>query len=101
MFIKKNVVFTDMAGKRVIDTTKDIVDIGTLLPGRYNVSVSYALTVPPGYPKEISDLEAKYGIALTVREKIILGIYPLWGTRGVIYTPKHVTISHLDGQLIS
>lgn len=72
MFIKKNIVFTDNEGKRVIDTTKDIVNIGDLSTGTYTVSISYAMTVPPGYTQEISDLEKKYDIELTVREKAIL-----------------------------
>ncbi len=98
MFIKKNIIFTDSQGKRVVDTSEDIVNIKSLLPGKYKVSISYALSVPPGYPQEIKDLETKYGIELTIREKTILGLYPVWATRGVIYTPKKVSISNVSGQ---
>ena len=93
MFIKKNIVFKDTNGNAVIDTTKDIVDIGSLAPGTYNVQISYALTIPPGYNEEISALQQKYGITLTTREKYILGTFPQWATRGVIYAPKRVTLS--------
>lgn len=98
MFIKKNIVFTDEFGKTAIDTTKDIVDIGSLSKGIYNVKISYALTVPPGYTDEIASLEKKYDIALTVREKTILWVFPTRATRGVVYAPKKVTISNLQGQ---
>lgn len=98
MFIKKNIVFTDMNGERVIDTSKDIVDIKSLATGTYNVSISYALSIPPSYPQEIEDLEKKYGIELTIREKTILGLYAARSTRGVVYAPKHVVISNVEGQ---
>lgn len=101
MFVKKNITFTDAVGKRVIDTTKDIVNIGSLATGMYNVTISYALTIPPSYPDEIAGLEKKYDISLTTREKYILGMYPQWATRGVVYTPKHVTISHVQGDIKS
>lgn len=99
MFIKKNIVFTDSEGKRVIDTTKDIVDIAKLATGRYDVSINYMMTVPPTYTDEIASLEKKYDIELTVREKSILGVFPVWATRGVVYTPKHITISNPTGQM--
>lgn len=101
MFVKKNITFTNMNGVRVIDTSKDIVDIKGLEKGKYNVSVSYALSIPPGYPKEIAEHEKKYGIQLTIREKMILGLYAARSTRGVVYAPKHVTISNLEGQMKS
>lgn len=72
MFVEKNIVVTDMAGRGLIDTDQDIVDIRSLQPGKYNVTISYALTIPPSYPEEISQLEKKYGIELTMREKTIL-----------------------------
>lgn len=101
MFITKHITFTDLAGKTILSTTHDIVNIKDILPGKYNVTISYALNIPPSYPQEIADLEKKYDIELTLREKTILGLYPVWSTRGVVYTPKHVSISSLNGQMKS
>lgn len=96
MFITKHITFSDVAGKTVLSTTHDIVNIKDLLPGKYDVKISYALNIPPSYPEEIAALEEKYGIKLTIREKTILGLYPVWSTRGVVYTPKHVDISNIQ-----
>ena len=73
-----------------------MVDIGSLEPGKYTVSVRYSLNIPPSYGQEIADLEKKYGIELTMREKNILGMYPIWSTRGVVYAPNKVSIGQLQ-----
>jgi len=73
-FVKKYINIKNKNQDVVKEIRGDIVDVRDLDPGRYNMEISYELDVPQQYINFISELEKKYDIQITDREKGILAI---------------------------
>lgn len=97
-FIKKNITILDAQQKVVYDGWKDVVPINNLLSGEYTMYIQYAMNVPDSYKSYIDSLVKEYWISLNLREKHILALIPQWSTRGVIYAPKNITFSDIQGK---
>jgi len=81
MFVDKIIQISNSEGQLIIETMDDIVPLGELAAGDYQVKVFYSLHIPDYYRSFIRDLIQKYAIELTQREEHILALWPDWSTR--------------------
>jgi len=75
-FITKNIQIKNSENKIIIDTHNDIVNIKYLPKWKYFMKILYSLNVPPYYKNFIKELEQKYDIQITDRERWILALQP-------------------------
>ncbi len=92
MFVDKIIQITNSDGQLIVETMDEIVPLGELPAGEYNVKVFYSLHIPDYYRTFIRGLIEKYGIVLTEREEHILGLRPNRSTRGVVYFPQNMSV---------
>ncbi|NOZ44963.1 MAG: hypothetical protein GXP45_07655 [bacterium] len=101
-FVTKRITIDDSYGATLIDTENDIVDISSLEPGNYSMTIWYRLDVPKQYYTFIHSLEQKYNIQLKDRERGILAMqaaqyapqYPKkWReTKATVYFPLQIDL---------
>ncbi len=109
-FVEKHIQIKDSQDDLVKESWWDIVNIGDLQPGKYFMKISYTLSVPDQYIKFIQNLEKKYNIQITDRERWILAIQssifeePSWKkvrkrreTKSTIYFGQHINITNISG----
>lgn len=96
-FVKKTIQIIDSNWSVISETENDIVSVQDLQKWPYILKICYTLNVPNFYINYMHDLEIKYGIKMTEREKFILAIEPTWyegnpypkwmETKGTVYFP--------------
>lgn len=96
-FVKKTIQIIDSNWSVISETENDIVSIKDLKKWPYVLKICYTLNVPNFYINYMHDLEEKYWIKMTEREKFILAIepaqyegnpYPKWmETKWTVYFP--------------
>lgn len=106
-FVKKEVEILNETGQVVLATDERKLNISSLQPGKYTISLRYALDVPKSYQDEMLALEQKYGITMTDRERHILALQPKnnypeqpirWReTKEVIYLPPQTQVLGVEG----
>ncbi|MEI6672374.1 MAG: hypothetical protein WCL02_03265 [bacterium] len=73
-FIIKHIQIIDEQGTIQKEDKNDIIDIHDLKNGKYTINIYYKFSIPEYYPTFIQELEKKYEIQITDREKAILGL---------------------------
>jgi hypothetical protein len=101
-FVKKTIQIIDSNWSVISEIENDIVSIKDLKKWPYALKICYTLNVPNFYINYMHDLEAKYWIKMTEREKFILAIepaqyewnpYPKWmETKWTIYLPLNYEV---------
>jgi len=93
-FIDKSASIFDLSWNLLKTSSKDIVDIKDLQKWKYKLLVSYTMNVPIHYQNYIKELEKKFNITLTDREKHILWLNYLWDNEWIIYLPPDFKITN-------
>jgi len=96
----------------VLDSNEDIIDVRDLPQGKYEMTVLYNLNVPGYYLDMMHELEKKYDVTLTKREKSILAMQPatydIFGggetykwreSKATIYFPRNIKILNATGEI--
>jgi len=109
-FVDKNIQITDQNNNIYIDTANDIVPIDQLTSGQYIMNIHYTLNMPSYYANFIAELETKYGISITRRERSILALQPAQYTddgipkrresKSTIYFPPNFSITQIDWEYL-
>lgn len=109
-FVDKTIQIVDQDDNIIVDTKNDKVAIDELNPWTYTIHITYTLQVPNHYIQFIENLEKKYDIQLTERERWILAIQantlpewaPIrrWQSRSTIYIPSQFTINNIQGDML-
>lgn len=112
-FVTKYIQIKNSDNDTVKEMRGDIVDIRDLDPGKYSMDISYELKVPEQYIQFIKNLEKKYEVQITDREKGILAIQssvfddPKRGkvtkrreTKSTLYVAKNVAITKVDWETL-
>lgn len=112
-FVSKTSIIRDHIGDIVYEThNNDQLDIASLQPGEYTLTLEYDLHVPVQYKNFITELETQNKIKLTDRERGILSLQPtitfeenmtpkLRATRSQIYYPRNISITSTTGDLFN
>ena len=111
-FVAKNIQIANSNGDIVLDSNEDIIDVRDLPQGKYEMTVLYNLNVPGYYLDMMHELEKKYDVTLTKREKSILAMQPatydIFGggetykwreSKSTIYFPKNIKILNATGEI--
>ncbi len=112
-FVTKHVQIKDKNDDIVQEMRGDIIDIRKLNPGMYSMEISYELNVPEQYMTFIKNLEKKYNIQITDREKGILAIQSSvfeepsgkkvtkrWETKSTMYVDKNVVLNNVTWEIL-
>ncbi len=104
-FITKTQELTDANNRVLLDQNWDILPIANLPVGDYTLKITYELNVPESYMDYMHNLEKKYNITLTDREKWILALQPTMyidpqrgnvrkrrESKSTIYFPQNISI---------
>lgn len=105
-FVTKHIQIIDEQWTIQKEDKNDIIDIHDLKNGKYTINIYYKFAIPEYYSTLIQELEKKYGIQITDREKAILwlksGMYEetgqgkvrkRWETKATIYFPQYIKIT--------
>lgn len=77
-FVTKTIFLKDSIGDIVQEQiNNNQLDITNLSPGAYTMEIHYSIAVPEAYARTITQLEEKYHISLTERERGILVLEPV------------------------
>lgn len=101
-FVKKQVEVLDENWSVVAITDTKKLDISMLPKWKYTISITYNLDVPKTYQDAMYNLETKYNITMTDRERHILALQPKnpdptqplrwWETKEIIYLPYNTKV---------
>ncbi|MBS8122391.1 hypothetical protein VAMP_379n50 [Candidatus Vampirococcus lugosii] len=81
-FVDKNIqIFS--GNKLLYSQGNNIIDFGKFKEGNYKINISYDLNIPTYYENFISNLESKYEISNSEREKHILNLTYIFDNMGI------------------
>lgn len=106
-FLKKQIEIQNDSGTVLLATEDKKLNISSLTPWTYTITINYTLDIPKTYKDEILALEKKYRIQMTDRESHILALQPKnpdpqqplkWReTKEIIYLPKTTKLLETNG----
>lgn len=112
-FVTKHVQIKDKNDDLVKESRWDIIDIRDLDKWKYFMEISYELKVPEQYITFIKNLEKKYDIKITERERWILAMQPSvfeepngkkvtkrWETKSTMYIDKNTSINDVNWKIL-
>lgn len=101
-FVKKQIEVADKEWRVLLSTDNKKLNISSLTPWNYTITISYALDVPKTYQTAMTALEEKYGVEMGDRERYILALQltnpddslPIrWReTQEIIYLPENTEV---------
>ena len=101
-FIIKRIQIKNSIWDVLLQSNGDVLNIKSLPIWTYNMEIKYILDIPQEYFEFITELEKKYWITLTEREKSILALQPAryepdlidkrWETKATVYFPLNIDI---------
>ena len=108
-FIKKEIEVADINWKVVLSTENRKLNVEGLAPWEYTISINYSFDIPKTYFSAMSQLEKKYNIEMSWRERFILALQaenpdpeePLrwWETQEIIYFPNNTEVLGIRGDV--
>lgn len=108
-FIKKEIEVADLNWKVVLSTENRKLNVESLAPWEYTISINYSFDIPKTYFSAMSQLEKKYNIEMSWRERFILALQaenpdpeePLrwWETQEIIYFPNNTEVLGIRGDV--
>ena len=108
-FIKKEIEVADLNWKVVLSTENRKLNVESLAPWEYTISINYSFDIPKTYFSAMSQLEKKYNIEMSWRERFILALQaenpdpeePLrwWETQEIIYLPNNTEVLGIRGDV--